>query len=629
MLAALYIEDHFLFDQAQLINFGGRFIYSLDGETISKIDNEFYIPNFYSQGAILSLSAIVGKNGAGKSSLLDLITEIINKTYGYRYVLIFEDNQKILVQTNTRIKFDFDHEIFTAKFITFYYSPYLDFKTEKNGQDLSLDNIIEKDLENINDIRKSNDTVNPLQQLKMRNWIRQMEFINSKIGKKFCETFDLPTNNLNKITFTRYLIEFDQTKDEILFHNTPMDFRGIIQFIYSKIKNEATEINKKRPKGYSLVNLQKELLKNYFLMDFLCLFIIQMEKENKYLQEGFIHNLQDFTKNNLSKTAQESFFDFLDQHYYRLKGGEEFKLLPIEESKRLIEKVNFFIDNAAAVDDNDTKNFHWRNKAIYLDQEKSIELLELQNVFLDKVEEYYEKSSTTLSDLDFQNSRIRDFINFQPSNRNLSSGENSLLNLFSRFHYLLKKDFSKLDSKELSPFCFVLLDEADSGFHPKWKRQYVSAIIDFFDVYFSELKTFVQIIFTTHDPLTLSDILNYNVVYLHNSSGQTVLESELRPIYSFGANITDLLADSFFVGDGLIGDFAKNRIHDVIEYINDKAVRSSKTWISTPLIAKKAIDQIGEPYLNEKINDMFLEEFPIFKADEIKKLEAKLNKLYK
>ncbi|MNG31796.1 hypothetical protein D3C84_1176700 [compost metagenome] len=61
--------------------------------------------------------------------------------------------------------------------------------------------------------------------------------------------------------------------------------------------------------------------------------------------------------------------------------------------------------------------------------------------------------------------------------------------------------------------------------------------------------------------------------------------------------------------------------------MNDEKIRPVKKWIFSPEIAKNLIDQIGEPYLSEKLNDMFLEEFPRFKVDEIKKLEDKLNKL--
>ena len=41
-----------------------------------------------------------------------------------------------------------------------------------------------------------------------------------------------------------------------------------------------------------------------------------------------------------------------------------------------------------------------------------------------------------------------------------------------------------------------------------------------------------------------------------NGNSSFIVDSKRRSQKSFGANITDLLADSFFVNDGLIGDFA-------------------------------------------------------------------------
>ncbi|MBK7041935.1 MAG: hypothetical protein IPH46_16090 [Bacteroidetes bacterium] len=59
-----------------------------------------------------------------------------------------------------------------------------------------------------------------------------------------------------------------------------------------------------------------------------------------------------------------------------------------------------------------------------------------------------------------------------------------------------------------------------------------------------------QIIFSTHDPLSLSDIPNHNVTYIKSNDetgiSDILEDSEIsRPKVSFGANITDLLSDSF------------------------------------------------------------------------------------
>lgn len=628
ILSAIYIENHFLFEKPQIINFGGKYLFSIDeNKKISKEENKSYIPNFYNLDTILLLSAIVGKNGAGKSSLLDIISNALNSQFGFISTIIFEDNDKIFITNKSDIKFNFQNkEIRLNNTInTFYYSPYLDYKSEKNGFDLSIDAIINNDLEDIENIRKGNERIDPVQHLKMKNWQRQIEFLKSDIGKEFSELFKLPKNNHHKITFTRYIIDVDKSKDEIQFHNTPYGFRDILQFIYTKTRKEAEIINKNRPKGFDIIKLQKDLLKNYFLMDFICLFIIQMEKKNNYLSEGSLSVEQnDFINNHKDKGSVETFFNFLKQHNYKLD-NKEFKLLPVKETIVLIEKVFNFIDNSIAEDERDDRFFSWSHKAIYLEENEAIDLLNLQNDFLNKVNNYYRDNVDNLVDFKFsQQSKIKDFINFQPSEINLSSGENSLLNLFSRFHETLEKMNHIQWGKYTN---IVLLDEADLGFHPKWKKQFIKSILFFFDIYFKSLKSKVQIIFTTHDPLTLSDILNYNTIYLDKENSNVVIDQYTKPKNSFGANISDLLSDSFFIGDGLIGDFAKDKIQDVIEYINHENKRADKNWITSPEVAKKVIDQIGEPYLCQKLNDLFLEEFPDFKNEEILRLKERIKQL--
>lgn len=597
ILSAIYIENHFLFEKPQIINFGGRYFFSiLENGKISKEENKSYIPNFYNEDNVLLLSAIVGKNGAGKSSLLQIISNSLNNQYGYSSaIIIYEDNDKVLVSENSNSKFDFHHEIIKLNntINTFYYSPFLDFKNPKSGFDLSYDIILENDLQDINLIRKSNSEILPLQQLKMKNVQRQMNFKNSEVGKEICKVFGIPSDNFNKITFTRYIIEVNRESDKILFHNTPYVFRDFLQFIYSKIKLEAEEINKKR-----IGDFQKKLLKNYFLMDFICLFIIQMEKENRYLGEGFLRiDFDEFKENFKNKSSLDSFFHFLENHYYKFFEEEEFTLLPISESIDLIMKVNEFIDLAKVDIKTGQKEFDWSEKAIYLEQSKAIEILELQNTFLNKVNDYYKTQIENFTDLKYaKESKIGDFINFLPSERELSSGENALLNLFSRFH----ESFEEM--KNLKWFDYtniVLLDEADLGFHPKWKKQFVKTILYFFDSYFKSYESRVQIIFTTHDPLTLSDVLNYNVIYLDKDNVDIVYNQQSKPKKSFGANISDLLADSFFVGDGLIGDFAKTKIEEIIKWLENKENKKNAE------LFKRKISVIDEPIVQRKLAEMF------------------------
>ena len=123
-----------------------------------------------------------------------------------------------------------------------------------------------------------------------------------------------------------------------------------------------------------------------------------------------------------------------------------------------------------------------------------------------------------------------------------------------------------------------------------------------------EQKPTLQIIFTTHDALTLSDLPNDKISYLKRLEDNSIKvfhqEDSNRPSKSFGANITDLLADSFFVDDGLIGDFAKEKIQETIKWLNDINRDASKKWYYESVI--KIID---EPIVQRKLSEMYDEIF--------------------
>jgi hypothetical protein len=203
------------------------------------------------------------------------------------------------------------------------------------------------------------------------------------------------------------------------------------------------------------------------------------------------------------------------------------------------------------------------------------------------------------------------FIDISPGNLiELSSGEKAVLDLLSRFHFSIqeiKKESNEIgDEADIFPrhFC-ILLDEGDMGFHPVWKKKYVKIIVDVLPKLFEEFKnSTVQIIFTTHDPLTLSDMPNTNVIYLKKEKEfckVLQLEDSMRPKKSFGANISTLLSDSFFVDDGLVGDFAIQKINKTIEWINDPKDMSNVEY------HEKVIEIIDELLLKKKLAEMFTE----------------------
>ena len=191
---------------------------------------------------------------------------------------------------------------------------------------------------------------------------------------------------------------------------------------------------------------------------------------------------------------------------------------------------------------------------------------------------------------------VRSFMNIEWYDRKPSSGENAILNLFSRLYTLE----AEINSSSIQ-YYLIFLDEADAGFHPKWKSKYIDIVTTIFPFLFEKNSIQFQIIFTTHDPLTLSDILNYNIIYLSEKidDKSIILSYDNKPEKSFAANISDLISDSFFIDEGLIGTFSKKKIRKTIDWLNEKHNKADAEYF------RKLIENIDEPIVQRKLSEMY------------------------
>lgn len=82
----------------------------------------------------------------------------------------------------------------------------------------------------------------------------------------------------------------------------------------------------------------------------------------------------------------------------------------------------------------------------------------------------------------------------------------------------------------------------------------------------SDLKNIesLNICFVTHSPFILSDVLRNNTLYLRNGEPGNKEIPE-----TFGANIYDMLANSFFLDENAMGEFASQRIQRIIDKFNE------------------------------------------------------------
>ncbi len=142
---------------------------------------------------------------------------------------------------------------------------------------------------------------------------------------------------------------------------------------------------------------------------------------------------------------------------------------------------------------------------------------------------------------------------------------------------------------------------------------------------FSKFTIPIQFIISTHSPFMLSDIPQKNIIFLDkDEQGNCKVVDGLKDKkQTFGANIHTLLSDSFFMEDGLMGEFAKGKIDEVIDYLNNK-----DTKIKDDEQAQQLIDIIGEPIVKNQLQKM-LDSKRLSKVDKIDKIEQDILALQK
>jgi len=105
----------------------------------------------------------------------------------------------------------------------------------------------------------------------------------------------------------------------------------------------------------------------------------------------------------------------------------------------------------------------------------------------------------------------------------------------------------------------LFMDEAETSMHPSWQRTIVERMVKMWQTLASGCN--VHIIFGSHSPVLLSDIPADNVIWLQQDA-EEVLKNE--GFNTFGANIFDLYRLAFNQKNGTTGAFASAKIKEAL-----------------------------------------------------------------
>jgi hypothetical protein len=137
------------------------------------------------------------------------------------------------------------------------------------------------------------------------------------------------------------------------------------------------------------------------------------------------------------------------------------------------------------------------------------------------------------------------------------------------------------------------------------QRRFVKYIIDCFSRVPLTGITSINLCFITHSPFILSDIYRQAILALNRDGTPNYATLQHG---SFGANIHDILADSFFMDQGSVGVIAQQTIDHLIADIAATDEKRFDAQQQAKIL--QTIDIIGEPFLQLKLRDMYLQKVP-------------------
>lgn len=202
---------------------------------------------------------------------------------------------------------------------------------------------------------------------------------------------------------------------------------------------------------------------------------------------------------------------------------------------------------------------------------------------------------------------------------NLSSGELQFIKHFSKINQAI--NIATLNSNTEN--VILLLDEPDRFFHPEWSRKYINTLVNLLNNISFDKSFKFQVILTTHSPFMISDIpKNYITCIDVIKEKENDMARRLVSKANFGlmSNFYDLIKNNFFIKYP-IGDFARKIFDDLKQDIDSLHINNDKlksiniriSLIDDPLIKMKL-----KEYLEKKLQD---ENLYVYEKLIIEKLE--------
>jgi len=526
-LVYLWVEDYKNIHK-QGFNFSSRFRCEYDDEKneLTIDENDDYIENFF--GENINVTAIVGKNGSGKSSIVEIFDNNCN-------------NMKVLYKLGNTFytNFNLKNEYKQKYHINFFF--YLE------------------------------------------------DFYDIHISNKVLTCNDSEPDNCKLLTIANVL-EFDKKcfdflNQDFIFTKWKINFQKRIPYLHKKI-----EIFYGEYKFLSSIFLEET---NSYLniFTFVAIEFIQYILAKKSLKKSKYWKMLQELSNNFTKENYLVLVNSIEVERVKDIGHYDVILTTLQKYDESIEYIDNFLEKKE-ISSFDIKNFI--NSGVYITFHNFS-----NNRFRYKILniEYLTEKNLYYSDL--------------------SSGEQQrIVN-----NALLIQNI--MDKNNNYNYHFCVFDEPDMYLHPNWQKTLIDDFINISKKYIGYAIESIHLIVTSHSPFLLSDIPKQNIIFLDKDEKGNckVVDGLKEKKQTFGANIHTLLSDSFFMEDGLMGEFAKGKIDKAIELLNQDKLDEKELKY-----CEQIISIVGEPIVKNQLQRM-LDSKRLKKVDEIDAIKKSMESM--
>lgn len=178
---------------------------------------------------------------------------------------------------------------------------------------------------------------------------------------------------------------------------------------------------------------------------------------------------------------------------------------------------------------------------------------------------------------------------------------------------IVSKSVSAIYTVQEGDSLVLLIDEPDRALHPELARQFLNTLLE--NINKCKDRN-IQIIISSHSPFIVTDILPENVYAIDMENGHRKIVNNKD---TYATNIYYLLMDSFML-ENTFGEYSYRQLKKIMKLLNEpnKIGLEQMKWIG------KIIDRIGEKTVKKKLMDLYKEHDDL-KTKLIEKISSETN----